>query len=253
MEVSAPSAPGVQSPSVTSAGSLTQPPQAAIELENSRSSVAPAPGRRLHPRNVEREHEREARRGRARQKAIELLHDALVPEIGTGAGLANAVLQVAKHLDVERCDLLQLASPRPEGSAGVLYRVRQPRPAPPEPPGPDAPMPATKSAASRQRRGRGRAVQGASVTIETVQIATQQSPLELLRSEGMVDRVHVFIAPAGGGDLMGILSVQNSTSRRLSREERALLDAVGDLIGLAIDRRVLPSADELLRTAAHSE
>lgn len=91
------------------------------------------------------------------------------------------------------------------------------------------------------------------MTIETVQIATQQSPLELLRSEGMVDRVHVFIAPAGGGDLMGILSVQNSTSRRLSREERALLDAVGDLIGLAIDRRVLPSADELLRTAAHSE
>lgn len=223
MEVTAPSAPGVQPRSATSASSLTQAPQAAIELENAGSSVAAAGGR-LHPRNVERQQEREARRGRARQKAIELLHDALAPGSASGASLAAAVLQLAKHLDVERCDLLQLTSPRPEGSAGVLYRVRQPRPAPPEPPGPDA--------------------------IETVQIATQQSPLELLRSEGMVDRVHVFIAPASGGDLLGILSVQNSTSRRLSVEERALLDAVADLIGLAIDRRVLPSADELLRTAA---
>jgi GAF domain-containing protein len=184
---------------------------------------------------------------------VHLLHEALSRAKGGDSGLAEAVLQIAKHLDVERCDLLELGTPHGGGSTGVLYRVRQPRPTPAAPPEPEAPMPATEAPTTARRRGKRRASNDGPVAIEAVQIATQQSPLDLLRSEGMVDRVHVFIARPSGGDLLGILSVQNSTSRRLSIDERAFLDAVADLIALAIERRVLISADELLATAAQFE
>ena len=178
----------------------------------------------LKPRVADRKQEREDRRVRARLQAELLLREALASHAPGGVSLAAVPELVAKRLNVERCDLLQLAVPPVGVCTGVLYRVRH-----------------TRTAGN------------AAVRIETVQISTNGSPFDVLRAEGAVDRLHVLIRSIDRGDSLGILSVQNPATRRLSAEERAFLEAVGDLVALAIDRHVVISGEELRATDAKSD
>jgi len=190
---------------------------------------APLPGARRLKRYSDREAQREERRLKARRKAVELLQAAIAA--GVDPKLSAVAALVVRSLNVEHCDILQFASDpwvvvvRAEWTDGIA-------PSPRGPESVDSDSPVTT----------------ADARVELIQLADPAAPLDVLRAEGTVDRIHVFISSRRQPTPLGILTVQSSTSLGLSSDERAFLDALGELIGTAIDSHALPTGDELSKT-----
>jgi hypothetical protein len=207
--------------SATGAGALATPP---IEPPG-----APLPGARRLKRFSDREVQRDERRLEAHRKAGELLQTAIAG--GVDPKLAAVAALVVRSLNVEHCDILQFASDpwvvvaSAEWTAGNAPSQRGPESADSD-----------RRAATTDAR------------VELIQLSERTAPLDVLRREGTVDRVHVFIFSQRQPTPLGILTVQSSTSLRLSIEERAFLDALGGLIGTAIDSHALRTGGELSKT-----
>jgi GAF domain-containing protein len=189
----------------------------------------PLPGARRLKRYSDREAQREERRLKGRGKAAELLQAAIAA--GVDPKLAAVAALVVRRLNVEHCDILQFASDR----WVVVVRAKLTDGNAPSPDGPE-------SADSESR------VDTADARVELIQIADPTASLDVLRTEGTVDRIHVFISSRQQLTPLGILTVQSSTSLGLSSDERAFLDALGELIGTAIDSHALRTGDELSKT-----
>lgn len=207
--------------SAAGAGALATPP---IEPLG-----APLPGARRLKRFSDREIERDERRLEARRRAGELLKTAIAG--GVDPKLAAVAALVARSLNVEHCDILQFAS----DPWVVVARAAWTDGNAPSPRGPESPPSDLRVATTDAR-------------VELIQLSDPAAPLDALRTEGAVDRVYVFIFSQQQPTPLGILTVQSSTSLRLSSEERAFLDALGGLIGTAVDSHVLRSGGELSKT-----
>lgn len=212
---------GADSPTGTDTGAPATPP--------TEPPWAPLPGARRLKRYSDREAEREERRLKARRKAAELLQAAIAA--GVDPKLAAIAALVVRRLKVEHCDILQFASDR----WVVVIRAEWTDGNAPPPHGPE-------SADSDLR------VVTPDARVELIQLSDRTAPLDVLRTEGTVDRMHVFIPSRQQPTALGILTVQSSTSLGLSSDERAFLDALGELIGTAIDSHALPTGDELSKT-----
>lgn len=204
--------------SAVGAGALATPP---IEPPG-----APLPGALRLKRLSDREIERDERRLEARRRAGELLKTAIAG--GVDPKLAAVAALVVRSLNVEHCDILQFAS----DPWVVVARAAWTNGSAPSPRGPKSPASAVRVATTDAR-------------FELVQLSDRTAPLDVLRTEGAVERVHVFIFSQQQPTPLGILTVQSSTGLRLSIEERAFLDALGGLIGTAIDSHALRSGGEL--------
>jgi hypothetical protein len=204
--------------SAAGAGALATPP---IEPPG-----APLPGARRLKRFSDREIERDERRLEARRRAGELLKTAIAG--GVDPKLAAVAALVVRSLNVEHCDILQFASdPWVVVARAAWANGNAPSPRRPESPASDLPVETTDA------------------RVELIQLSGRTAPLDVLRTEGAVDRIHVFIFSQRQPTPLGILTVQSSTSLRLSVEDRAFLDALGGLIGTAIDSHALRSGGEL--------
>jgi hypothetical protein len=174
----------------------------------------------------EREVQRHERRLRARRKAAEMLEAAIA--VRSDQKLAAVAALVVRKLNVEYCDILQFASDRwvvvarAKGTSG-----KSPFPRTYQSGDPDFPVSTTD------------------VRVELIQLADRMASLDVLRAEGTVDRIHVFISSRQLLTPLGILTVQSRTSLGLTSDERSFLDALGELIGAAIDSHALPTGDEL--------
>jgi hypothetical protein len=207
--------------SAAGAGALATPP---IEPPG-----APLPGERRLKRFSDREVQRDERRLEARRRAGELLKTAIAG--GVDPKLAAVAALVVRSLNVEHCDILQFAS----DPWVVVARAAWSDGSAPSPRGPE-------SAASDLR------VATTDARVELIELSDRTKPLDALRTEGTIDRVHVFIFSQQQPTPLGILTVQSSTSLRLSIDERAFLDALGGLIGTAIDSHALRTGGELSKT-----
>jgi hypothetical protein len=190
---------------------------------------APLPGARRLKRYSDLEAQREERLLNAHRKAAELLQAAIAARVDPK--LAAVAALVVRRLNVEHCDILQFASDR----WVVVVRA--------EWTDGNAPSPHEPESADSDSR-----VATTDARVEVVQLADRTTPLDVLRTEGTVDRMHVFIPSQQQPTPLGILTVQSSTSLGLSSDKRAFLDALGKLIGTAIDSHALPTGDELSRT-----
>lgn len=190
------------------------------------SALAPLPGSRQVKHYSDREVQRQERRLRARGKAAEMLEAAIA--VRSDQKLAAVAALVVRKLNVEYCDILQFASDRwvvvarAKGTSGKAQFRR-----------------------SYQRGNPDCPVSTTDVRVELIQLADPRASLDVLRAEGTVDRIHVFISSRQQLTPLGILTVQSSTSLGLSSDERSFLDALGELIGTAIDSHALPTGDEL--------
>jgi hypothetical protein len=187
------------------------------------SPLAPSPGTGQIRRH---EVERRERRLKARRKAAEMLEAAMA--IGGHPKMAAVAALVVRKLKFDYCDILQFASDR----WVVVVRAKRINGNPPLPRAhrtgdPDIPVRTNEA------------------PVELIQLAGGMASLDVLRAEGTVDRIHVFIPSREQLTPHGILTVQSRTSLRLSSDERSFLDALGDLIGAAIDSHALPTGDEL--------
>lgn len=72
------------------------------------------------------------------------------------------------------------------------------------------------------------------VTVQAMAITLGRSPLELLRSDGPVNRLYAFMNVADASCAIGILCVQSAVGDRLAIDDRALLDALADRLGAAL-------------------
>ena len=187
---------------------------------------APLPGARRLKRYSDREAQRQERRLKARRKATELLQTAIAACVEPK--LAAVAALVVRTLNVEHCDVLQFASDR----WVVVVRAKASDGNAPSPHGHES-ADSESPAASTDAR------------VELIQLADPTASLDVLRTEGTVDRIHVFISSRQQLTPLGILTVQSSTSLGLSSDERSFLDALGELIGAAIDSHALPTGDEL--------
>ncbi len=170
--------------------------------------------------------QRRERRLKARRKAAEMLEAAMAVD-GDPKVAAVAALMVRK-LKFDYCDILQFASDR----WVVVVRAtgtngNAPLPRAHQSGDPDVPVTTT------------------GVRVDLMQLADGMGSLDVLRAEGTVDRIHVFISSRERLTPHGILTVQSRTSLRLTSDERSFLDALGQLIGAAIDSHALPTGDEL--------
>lgn len=193
------------------------------------SLLAPPPGAAKSKHYRDREVQRHERRLKARRKAAEMLEAAMG---GCGDPKLAAIAEFVVHkLRIEYCDILQFASDR----WVVVVRAK-----------------ATDrdGAPARARRSEtsGFSADATHSSIELVRLADHMASLDVLRTEGTIDRIHVFISSRQQLTPLGILTVQSRTSLRLTSDERSFLDALGDLIGAAIDSHALPTGDELSRT-----
>lgn len=191
---------------------------------DSQSAPLPEPPRTRRYSDVEIK--RQERRLKARRRAAELLEGAMA--VGDNPGLEAIASLVLRTLKIEYCDILQFASDR----WVVVVRARKTNGSAPLPRSqqggdPDFPVTATD------------------VRVEIVQLADHMASLDVLRTEGTVDRIHVFISSRQQLTPLGILTVQSRTSLGLTSDERSFLDALGGLIGAAIDSHALPTGDEL--------
>lgn len=193
------------------------------------SPPAPLPGDAKIKHYREREVQRHERRLKARRKATDMLEGAMrdssEPKLVAIADL------VVRKLKIGYCDILQFASDR----WVVVVRAKAM----------DAdasPAPASRSETPDFSPASTRAC------VELVQLADHMASLDILRTAGTVDRIHVFISSRHQLTPLGILTVQSRTSLRLTSDERSFLDALGDVIGAAIDSHTLQTGDELLTT-----
>jgi hypothetical protein len=187
------------------------------------SPLAPSPG--TGPIG-HREVERRERRLKARRKAAEMLAAAMA--IGGDPKVAAVAALVVRKLEFDYCDILQFASDR----WVVVVRAKGINGNPPLPRAhrtgdPDTPVRTDEA------------------PVELIQLASGMASLDVLRAEGTVDRIHVFIPSREQLTPHGILTVQSRTSLRLSCEERSFLNALCGLIGAAIDSHALPTGEEL--------
>lgn len=170
--------------------------------------------------------QRQERRLKARRKAAELLEGAMA--VGGNSGLAAIASLVLRKLNIEYCDILQFASDR----WVVVVRAKRTNG--------NAPLPR-----AHQNGDPDFPVTTTDVRVELIQLADRMASLDVLRTEGTVDRIHVFISSRQQLSALGILTVQSRTSLGLTSDERSFLDALGELIGAAIDSHALPTGDEL--------
>jgi hypothetical protein len=187
------------------------------------SPLSPPPGT---SKVSHHEVQRRERRLKARRKAAEMLEAAMAvggdPKVGAVAAL------VVRQLKFDYCDILQFASDR----WVVVVRAK----------GPDGNTPLPRA---HQTGDPDVPVRPNGARVELIQLAGGMASLDVLRAEGTVDRIHVFISSREQMTPHGILTVQSRTSLRLSSDERSFLDALGELIGAAIDSHALPTGDEL--------
>jgi len=190
------------------------------------SALAPLREARQVKHYSDREVQRQERRLKARRKAAEMLETAIA--VRSDQKLAAVAALVVRKLNVEYCDILQFASDRwvvvarAKGTSG-----KSPFPLAYHGGDPDFPVSTTD------------------VRVELIQLADRMASLDVLRAEGTVDRIHVFISSRQLLTPLGILTVQSRTSLGLTSDERSFLDALGELIGAAIDSHALPTGDEL--------
>lgn len=144
--------------------------------------------------------------------------------------LAAIASLVIRKLNVEHCDILQFAS----GRRVVVVRAEWTNGKAPSTLGLEA-VDCDSEVTTDAR-------------VELIQLSDPEAALDVLRTEGTIDRVHVFIPSKQRPTPLGILTVQSSTGLGLSAEERAFLGALGELIGTAIDCHRLPAGDELSQT-----
>ncbi len=204
--------------SLTGTGMLATPP--------AETPGASLPGARRLQRFSDLEAQRDERRLQARREAAELLQAAIAGSVDPK--LAAVAALVVRRLNVEHCDILQFAS----DPWVVVARARWTDG--------NAPSP-------READGADSALQVATTDarVELIQLSDHKAALDVLRTEGAVDRVHVFIFSPQQPTPLGILTVQSSTTLRLSIDERAFLDALGGVIGTAIESHALRSGGEL--------
>jgi len=145
--------------------------------------------------------------------------------------LAAIASLVIRKLNVEHCDILQFASDR----RVVVARAEWTNGKAPSTLGLEA-VDCDSEVSTTDAR------------VELIQLSAAEAALDVLRTEGTIDRVHVFIPSKQQPTPLGILTVQSSTGLGLSTEERAFLGALGELIGTAIDCHRLPAGDELSQT-----
>jgi len=187
--------------------------------------LPPEPGTRRLERLRDQEAQREERRLEAYRHAADLLQAASA--VRADPVLTSVATLVARTLNVD-CDILLFAS----GRSVVVMRAAWTNGNAPsrlghESAGSDSQAPTTNA------------------RVELVELTDRRSPLDVLRTESTIDRMHVFISSSRQSTPLGILTVQSSTALGLSGEERAFLDALGELIGMAIDSRRLPTGEEL--------
>lgn len=193
------------------------------------SLLAPPPGAAKTKHYRDGEVQRRERRLKARRKAAEMLEAAM--GCSGDPKLAAIAEFVVRKLKIEYCDILQFASDRwvivvrakatdRDGARAPARRSETP----------DFSADATHS------------------SVELVRLADHMASLDILRTDGTIDRIHVFISSRQQLTPLGILTVQSRTSLRLTSDERSFLDALGELIGAAIDSHALPTGDELSRT-----
>lgn len=190
------------------------------------SPLAPLVGAGKIRHDSHREVQRRERRLKARQKAAEVLEAAMA--VGGAPKMAAVAALVVRKLNIEYCDILQFASDR------WVFVVRARRTSG------NAPLPRAHQSGDPDFP-----VMTTGASIDLIQLADGMASLDVLRAEGTVDRIHVFISSRQRLTPLGILTVQSRTSLRLTSDERSFLDALGEMIGAAIDSRALPTGDEL--------
>lgn len=156
-------------------------------------------------------HERQAR---ALEQADQLIQSVCASRSDCHTSLADVARRAAALLAVARCDILLMDGER----RAVRYQMNA----------------SARATPSIRRHPQATAASSPTVTVQAMAIKLACSPLELLRSDGPVNRIYVFMNAADAPRPIGILCVQSAADDRLAIDDRALLDALADRLGAAL-------------------
>jgi hypothetical protein len=178
-------------------------------------TVPPAAERRgFGERAADRELHWQERQVRAREQAEQLIQSVRASRKDCHMSLADVARGAAAVLAAARCDILLMDGER----RAVRYHMN-----------------ASARARESNRRHPEETDNGSpTVTVQAMAIEVGRSPLELLRSDGPVNRIYAFMNARGAPSPIGILCVQSPAGDRLAVDDRAFLGALAERLGAAL-------------------
>jgi hypothetical protein len=191
------------------------------------SEPAPASRPTAAQRRALYEREEVDRRQAAEERAERLIQAARDGRRTSRIALGNVARRVAATLGVEQCDLIVLGV----GDRAVLVQLRA---------GARARPTASDAGGVAVRGDEPLLPSSAELQIRTVRFSPTDSPLTFVRGDARAHRVHVFMNHALDFRPLGILTIECAAERRLSSDERAFANAVGDRLAAAITRGDFP-------------